>query len=398
MPWVFGPRRMASPQKQALLVYQGSYPWEVRIEKFCRVLNECGFHCTVLCRWTGEQLENEHRPGVDIIRLGFGLASWKSLPSSANPLWRRAIRAQVERLQPSLIVAREMLIAEACTAAAAGRIPVLMDMAEHYPAAMRSWKKYRSSWYGRLLVHHWDVPSRIERNAIKKMDAIVCVCQENMDRLQKSYHIASEKLALVMNTPALHEFDQVRLGPSHPARVFSYQGYITRERGVERCIQAFSELARTIPDIEFVVAGSGESYGDVLTMQQASPAADRIHLLGSFRHEELSSILSKSDVGLIVFDQDEFRQHTIPNKLFDYLLCAKPVIVSACAPMARIVQEYSCGIVVDTNSPDQLRQSMARMCQEDLSTMSNNARKAATERFHWELDAQRLKDCILSLL
>ncbi len=398
-PWVCGRNRMAKAGKRALIVYQGTYPWEVRIEKFCRVLCDMGFECTLLCRWGNELLEREVREECTVIRLGFKQASYRSLPTSLNPLWRRAIRQYVDELKPDIIIAREMLIAEACgVVAKERRVPLLLDMAEHYPAAMRSWKKYRQSWYGRLLVHHLHLPEYVEGQAVRVSDAIVGVCEENIQRVCTTYNRSASDVHLVYNTPPLHSFDGVRIGPTKPARVFSYQGYITRERGVERCIHAFTKLAQQREDVEFLIAGDGESFADVEVAYHASTAAHQIRLWGPFKHEDLIEINSLTDVGLIVFDQDEFRQNTIPNKLFDYLMCAKPVIVSNCSPMARIVHENACGIVVDTNSPDQLVTSMERMCREDLSEMSANARKAAETRYHWEVDAQRLKDCIQSLL
>ncbi len=389
---------MTDQLPEALIVYQGFYPWEVRIEKFVNVLRSCGLHCTLLCRWNGEASEQEEHDGLRIVRLGFGRPAWQSLPFSYNPLWRRAIRMWVRRLKPKLIVAREMLITEACTSAAKGEIPVLMDMAEHYPAAMRSWKKYRANPLLRFLVHTLRLPDKVEAQAVRRCTAIVCVCYENAERVARTYSLPPERFHLVLNTPPRDAFAHLQTDTTRPVRCFSYQGYLTRERGVERCIDAFDSVAKDLPDIRLEVYGDGESMPEIQYRRASSKFADRIHLHGSFNHSELPSIMEQSDVGLVVFDQDEFRQHTIPNKLFDYLLCAKPVIVSNCSPMAELVHQNHCGIVIDTNSPDQLAQALLRMVHEDVHEMAENARVAAITRYHWEYDAQTLRQLVLSLL
>ncbi len=387
---------MSNNTRRVLYVYQGTYPWEVRVKKFCEALESQGYEVTVLSRWAPGLAEFERYGRTAIVRVGANQAAWKSLPFSFNPLWRNAIRKQVQALSPQLVIAREMLIAEACADAARGQCPVIMDMAEHYPAAMRSWKKYRDSPIGRVLVHWLNTPELVESRAVRSMDAVITVCEENEERIKRLFSLKDQHLCIVRNTPPLHAFDHVRRGASQPARVFSYQGYITRERGVVRLVQAFDALGDS--DTELLIAGDGESFDDVKRECTGRRSESRIKLLGAFSHDQLDDILSRTDVGVIAFDEDEFRQHTIPNKLFDYLLCAKPVIVSNCAPMARIVNQNGCGIVINNDTPDQLREAMKAMREKDLTDMSLRGLEAARAHYHWELDSERLVSFLSTLL
>jgi glycosyltransferase involved in cell wall biosynthesis len=101
---------------------------------------------------------------------------------------------------------------------------------------------------------------------------------------------------------------------------------------------------------------------------------------------------------VIPFDQDEFRNHTIPNKLFDYMACGKPVIVSDCAPVARIVNETGCGFVTNNNNPEQLIAAIKEMPNRDVAKMSENGLAAAKKRYNWEQDAHHLLQFIAGLL
>ena len=397
MPWVYGPRFMAK-KLRILYVCQGAYPWEVRVEKFCDSLIAAGHEVTVLCRWQPGSAERELVRGAMVVRAGFEAASWQSLPTSANPLWRSAIRKLVAQTQPHLIIVREMLLATACAHAASGRCPVVMDMAEHYPAAMKSWKKYRKGIIAPLLVHRLHVPEMIERSAVSACDGIITVCDENSERVHKQFGVAHSQMSVVHNTPWLHSFEGVRMGCTNPPAVFAYQGWITRERGVERLVRAFSAAALHNPTISLLIAGGGESLDDVQREVALSGVEQRITLRGEFRSDELSDVLSKTDVGVIPFDQDEFRNHTIPNKLFDYMACGKPVIVSDCAPVARIVNETGCGIVTNNKNPEQLIEAIKDMPNQDVAKMSENGLAAAKKRYNWEQDAHHLLQFIAGLL
>lgn len=398
MPWVFGQKVMANNQQRILYVCQGAYPWEVRVEKFCDTLVAAGYHVTVLCRWNGEINEHEVVGGANIVRVGYRRPTWQSLPTSANPLWASAVRQAVRDCEPNLIIVREMLLASACVAAARGKCSVVMDMAEHYPAAMKSWKKYRRGVVGPLLVHTLNVPEYIEKRTASAVDGIITVCSENLERVHDSFGTPHAQMTVVHNTPWLHSFDGIRIGCSDPPRVFSYQGWITRERGVERLVSAFAKSGAAKRDSELLIAGGGESLEDVRREVLISGVADRIRIMGEFSSDQLKDVLSDTDVGVIPFDQDEFRNHTIPNKLFDYMASGKPVIVSNCSPLARIVNETSCGIVVDIQNPEQLVSALHDVQDGNVKQMSENGRKAAETRYNWEQDAHHLLTFITSYL
>jgi len=205
-------------------------------------------------------------------------------------------------------------------------------------------------------------------------------------------------MTVVHNTPWLHAFDGVRLGSSEPPRVFAYQGWITRERGVERLISAFAKSGEADRGAELLLAGGGESLDDVRAASHHSGVADRINIMGEFPSDRLGEVLSSTDIGVIPFDEDVFRHHTIPNKLFDYMACGKPVIVSNCAPLARIINETGCGIVVNNKDPEQLVSALREMRNRDVRLMSENGRKAAEKRYNWEQDAHHLLSFIASFL
>lgn len=56
-------------------------------------------------------------------------------------------------------------------------------------------------------------------------------------------------------------------------------------------------------------------------------------------------VIKESDVGLVSHHAIESWNTTVPNKLFEYMLMGKPVIVSNAKPAERIVREERCGMV-----------------------------------------------------
>ena len=78
-----------------LEIFDGSYPWDVRVEKVSRSLLAAGHEVALLCRNSGDLPDRERlSDGLEIFRPP---ASWGRLgfPFFFNPVWIAAARAAV---------------------------------------------------------------------------------------------------------------------------------------------------------------------------------------------------------------------------------------------------------------------------------------------------------------
>lgn len=375
---------------KVLYVWQGAFPWDVRAEKICLELISRGCEVSMLARWApGETPEGNHR-GIRVVRVGHKLPRSLSLPIPMNPVWQRAIRRVVADWRPDIVIAREILLAEPAAAACRRvRVPVIIDMAEHYPATMRTWDKYRRGLVTRFLVHRAKLPDLVERRAITRADGVITVCDEQVDRLYEQFGYPRDKMAVVHNTLDRDAFEGVRRGSSIPPRVFGHHGYITSQRGLDNLVRGFARAAREDGEIELVLAGSGDAAG-LAALALGLGAHDRVKLAGPYRHGDLIKLYSEIDVGVLAYPVDDSWGHTIPNKLFDYLACGKPVIVSPNQPFRRVVEEANAGLVLADNSPEEIAAGLLRMRRVNPEPMVHGGLEAARTWFHWARDAETL--------
>lgn len=373
---------------KVLYIWQGGFPWDVRAEKICLELIGRGCEVTLMARWVPDQAPEEVYREIRIVRIGHGLPGLLALPVPFNPLWRRMIRKVVDAWRPDLVIAREILLAEPAAAVCRRRgVPMVIDMAEHYPATMRSWDKYRQGLIVRFLVFHARVPDRIERRAVLRADGIITVCDEQNTRLHHQFGYPRDRMAVVHNTLELGTFDGVRKGSSVPPEVFAHHGYITSQRGLDNLVRGFALAAREEPEIQLVLAGSGD-ISEPARIARDLGVSDRVHLTGPYRHADLIGLYSKADVGVLAYPMDDSWFHTIPNKLFDYLACGKPVIVSPVGPFRRVVEDAQAGLVLAGNSPDEIAEGILRMRRLDPEPMAQGGLEAARMRYHWAHDVR----------
>lgn len=378
-------------------VVNAKVPEEVRAQKICASLAALGHNVILACKWSGEIEEREHMDGYQILRIGKDRIMATCFPG--NPTWTSALSNIIEEMQLDIIICREMIPMMSCLRARKHTsIPIILDMAEHYPAAMREWKKYNNHGLTGLLIHHTALPDLIESHAIQHADAIITVCEEQENRLIEQFSYAKDALFLAHNTPDLNSFSTVKKGSLHPPIMFGHHGYFTLERNLEMLVEGFDLAAKRFPYIKLMLSGIGETFEDVVQCAQQCEAKDRILFTGAYKAHDLIHLYSQTDIGIMPYAEQEFRQYTLPNKAFDYMACGKPIISSALKPMKRLLDESHAGIYGDCSNSQHIAELINRMMQTNTEEMSKNGQYYHQKKYHWEHDSQHIQAAISYVL
>ncbi len=362
-------------------------PDEVRAEKICRSLVRAGHRVTALTRWSPGLAEREEYQGYTVIRAGFERPSAYFTALPFNPLWRNAIRRIATEFRPDCIIVREMLIADG-TAAVARKfdVPLLVDMAENYPAAMRGWKKYQGSFAGRLATKTLRIPDAVEKMCVTSADGIIVVCQEQVDRLNKQYGLPSEQIVVVHNTPDYSDYAGMTNNFSGEI-VFGHHGYCTAQRNLDVFLRGFALASKAHDGIRVEIHGGGESLPEVKRVAQDEKIEDIcVFSAGEYKLYDLPKLIERSAIGIVPYIPDEFINNTISNKVFDYMAAGRPLFASKATTLARIIEETKAGISWDCTTPESVAEGIKHLLKSDLQTMSENGKHWAREKYNWEAD------------
>jgi len=391
-------------KKKILYIWKDKYPWDVRVEKVCKALYDAGYEVFILARNKGETTQKEIIDGLNIIRVG-GKSTMLTLPVPKNPIWNSAIKDTARAIKPDLIIVREIMLAAA--SAKIGKtnyisdksispkksIPVIIDMAENYPAAMRDWRKYNKNFLSRFIVHSLKIPDIVEKQAVNLCDGIIVVCDEQIERLEKQYKFPPSKIAVVHNTPTLSNFKNANYFSSKPPKILCHHGFLSAEKSITNLLLGF-EIAAENKNIELIIAGSGECEDEYKELVSKFRNKNKIHFLGKYDYQTLPQILDKSDIGVIPYQINDFNNYTIHNKLFDYFALCKPVLASTANPLIRILNETKAGLAMDFSNEKNAAFAIEEILKADIETMSKNALDAAQKKYNWDIDAKILCDFI----
>jgi glycosyltransferase involved in cell wall biosynthesis len=383
-----------------IYLWDADYPWDVRTEKVCAALTAAGDDVHIVARNRGWQDERAPLPEGMVHRMrpwrwaGRGLDAALSFPAFANPRWASLLRRTIADVQPNVLIVRDLpLCPLAINEGRRAGVPVVLDMAENYPAMIRAvWTAGRQKPWDALL-RNPRLVAAVERWCLPRLDAVLVVVEESAERLV-ALGVPPDRITVVSNTPPRERAMRppLRAGTAGAPLEVIYLGLMEIPRGVEDALRAVRRLRDAGRAVRLRLIGDGR---DLHLFERE--AADLglgpgdVEFLGRVPNREALELVARADVGLVPHHADEAWNTTIPNKLFDYMAAGLAVVTSEAAPAARIVRESGAGLVFRSGDAAHLAEALAALTDERRrGVCATAARRTVLERLHWERDAERL--------
>lgn len=122
---------------------------------------------------------------------------------------------------------------------------------------------------------------------------------------------------------------------------------------LSNALDSLLDAAAMLPNINFILMGSGIEKKRLVT-RVIDEDLNNVYFLGPVAKDAVPEFLSVCDILTLVWnDSPLYRFGVSPNKVFDYMLAAKPIVQALTAPMEP-VELSGGGITVDTGSVDLL--------------------------------------------
>jgi glycosyltransferase involved in cell wall biosynthesis len=126
---------------------------------------------------------------------------------------------------------------------------------------------------------------------------------------------------------------------------------------------------------------------------------DALDIIGWVHYDAIPSVLRCADLGLAILQPEPRYKVALPIKLFEYMAVGLPIIASDFPPIASMIKNVQCGVVVN---PLDLKTAVERIVYwwehpNKVRTLGANGRRAVLEKYNWETLAERLDDLYVSL-
>jgi glycosyltransferase involved in cell wall biosynthesis len=241
---------------------------------------------------------------------------------------------------------------------------------------------YAPYWIRNIVAH-------IEIFFAKYADFTILVDESRMSQ----YKNRLKDIIIINNTPSDEKLAQIQIEmkehtnreETRKFKIF-YAGILDKNRGFEQMLNAIKEMS----DVELTVAGFG---ADEIELKELFKMSENVKFIGKINYDEVLRKSVESDL-LFALYNPKVPNHKFasPNKLFEAMMCGKPIIVSEDTTMAKAVRTEGCGIVVPYGDITAIRDTifMLKGDQKMRDEMGQRGIVAYHNKYNWKIMEKRI--------
>lgn len=163
-------------------------------------------------------------------------------------------------------------------------------------------------------------------------------------------------------------------------------GRLTRQKGLDLLLTAFSQLGATGREFMMSIVGDGPEMASLVDQCRRLSLETRVKFEGPLTHEAIRDRLAQADVFLL-----PSRYEGMSNAALEAMEAGLPVMLTRCGGIDTYITD-ECGWVLDVDSPAMLVATLKRILdasESDLLTMGRRARELATREFEMSAIGRR---------
>ena len=377
------------------ILLQNHYDLDIRVRRKAEALVAAGYSVDVLALRSNPQQKTYTLAGVNVFTVSLGkkrgsLARY-TLEYVAFFLWcfaRLTVRMPQRRYAFIDVNTLPDFLVFASILAKWMGAKVILDMHEITPEFYIS--KYgieENSWLIRLLKYQ-------EKISFEFADHVITI-NEPIQDLLVGRGLPREKSTVVTNSADEGRFDLPSRPPSAAnsatpeAFVMMYHGTLTKLYGLDIAIEAFALAHKEMPGAEMWILGSGPEKVNLEDLARERGMASKVKLVGQVAPSEIPGWLRRCDIGILPIRRDVFLEFASPNKLPEFIVMGKAVIVSRLKAIRHYFSDDALAYF-EPNDPADLAKQMVRVFRDPGLRAQLSARaKEEYAPIRWDVMKQR---------
>ena len=136
----------------------------------------------------------------------------------------------------------------------------------------------------------------IERSGMAAADMVIAVSNLTRNIVINKYNIEPEKVVAVHNAVQFAENDNPIPERGVEDKIVTFLGRITFQKGPDYFIEAAAKVLKRVPNVRFVMAGSGDMMNHCIRRVAQLGIADRFHFTGFLKGDDVQKMFQLSDV------------------------------------------------------------------------------------------------------
>lgn len=378
-----------------LMTLESNFPHDERVEKEAFSLINQGHEVHILCYTKTNEQYFEIWNKIHIHRFQINKWLYKSsalclqFPMYFNK-WSRELLKLLKAHHIEIIHIHDLpLISVVLKLKAKFQFKAILDLHENWPVLMKM--AAFSSKFPVNLFFSYSKWVEYELKWVKRADGVISVIEEAKERLIK-IGANEEKTIVVSNTIHLDSF--ILPDKRQKPKTFSmlYSGGVNEHRGLQIVLQAISKAKESGIIINMNIVGGGNYMGVLKKLAMDLGISSQFNDIGWKSFQEMMEEIVSADLLIIPHLKSEHTDATIPNKLFQYMYVQKPLLVSNCNPLKRIVENENAGMVYKNDDANDLAKKLIMIHDnyEHYLDLSIQNKRKVEEKYNWRVEEDQL--------
>jgi len=258
--------------------------------------------------------------------------------------------------------------------------------------------EFRSRGFSEIVIKILRLAEEIN---FRLSDKIVCVTEGIKREIVRRYKVNEGKLMVIPNGANIELFRPLdkrecrrKLGLEENAFYVGFVGSFAPWQGLEILIEAAKRVKEQgYAQIKHILVGDGEQEPLLRQKVREYKLEQEIKFTGRVTYEQVVYYINACDIAIAPFTKE--RNSIIgvsPLKVYEYLACGRPVIVSRVDGVKEVIEEGKCGYLFEPGDAEELARRIIQSYQERdaLQEMGLRGRRLVENKYSWRMTAKRI--------
>jgi glycosyltransferase involved in cell wall biosynthesis len=276
-------------------------------------------------------------------------------------------------------------------------LKTVIDLHENYPSAVISYS-WAQSFLGKIFVSKERWLKR-EKKYLPKFSRIIVLSEDFKNELVgRIPELRLNNFILFPNYPDKDELLTYKVNTKIIEKnndfIVFYFGGVAVRRGIFTLINALKKLIKTHKKIKLLIIGPVDKADTNLFYTQMNDSLIKENIL-YYEWKDISlfpSYLHISNVCVSPLIKNAQHESGIANKVFQYMLFGKPVIVSNCKPQQDVILKENSGLVFESENAEDLAEQILKLYNDEslCKKMGENGKRAVLAKYNLEKSSENL--------
>lgn len=257
---------------------------------------------------------------------------------------------------------------------------VIYDVHEDYTKTILDKNRIGNEYFIKFIAFLFNL---VEQTSIMFFNKIIVVTTHIAKKYPKN------KTIILRNLVILEVIDNIKVDNYKKSKPnIIYFGGLSENRGIIEIICAMKYLYNKA-DLLFLGRWENEEYKrKCMNLKEWK----NVKYFGYVSYAEMFSIIKKANIGLINFYPKLNHIRSLPSKLFSYMACSLPMVVSNFDYWQKLFGE--CALFADPYNPKDIANKILYLLDNPdvMKKMGERGRELIKEKYSWESESKKLLD------